>query len=478
MAEIRKNISELEERIERIAACGDMAEKEEMLSREQEAYQVLRDACDDLRHEHTELVNARFEQQKLVNEFKNRWQRLDAMTDFENSNIETWNKELNSLREVLENAENNLNDAESRIVEIEKEIDETEERLAMQESLLSDSKEKSESLSKDVETLRRENVALESRLDVLSRMAVSEADGSKWLLENKREKLSGCLGEWIEVEPKYLPQIEFALGETLDALVVSEISSVEELLDALENASAGSALFAIASRNQNAEMVEKPVGVLGCASEFVSAKDSLGVLVKRLLSKWMLVNSFEEAISFSERYASSDLWFVSPEIRAVHSSGLVRGGKTSAMGILSRRAEITETQEKQNLLLTEIRVKETELEKAKELLEESERLYSSLKEDLLNLQDTKRTAEAAKNVHTNSKNSLQQQISKKEFDIQVSKDKIAQALNERSSDEQLMNAEKELERIQEAFERVTENLEERQTMLRNKEEDLKELKLP
>ena len=38
-----------------------------------------------------------------------------------------------------------------------------------------------------------------------------------------------------------------------------------------------------------------------------------------------------------------------------------------------------------------------------------------------------------------------------------------------------MNAEKELERIQEAFERVTENLEERQTMLRNKEEDLKEL---
>ncbi|MBO5950498.1 MAG: chromosome segregation protein SMC [Fibrobacteraceae bacterium] len=475
VAEIRKNISELEERIERIAACGDMAEKEEMLSREQEAYQVLRDACDDLRHEHTELVNARFEQQKLVNEFKNRWQRLDAMTDFENSNIETWNKELNSLREVLENAENNLNDAESRIVEIEKEIDETEERLAMQESLLSDSKEKSESLSKDVETLRRENVALESRLDVLSRMAVSEADGSKWLLENKREKLSGCLGEWIEVEPKYLPQIEFALGETLDALVVSEISSVEELLDALENASAGSALFAIASRNQNAEMVEKPVGVLGCASEFVSAKDSLGVLVKRLLSKWMLVNSFEEAISFSERYASSDLWFVSPEIRAVHSSGLVRGGKTSAMGILSRRAEITETQEKQNLLLTEIRVKETELEKAKELLEESERLYSSLKEDLLNLQDTKRTAEAAKNVHTNSKNSLQQQISKKEFDIQVSKDKIAQALNERSSDEQLMNAEKELERIQEAFERVTENLEERQTMLRNKEEDLKEL---
>ena len=359
--------------------------------------------------------------------------------------------------------------------EIEKEIDETEERLAMQESLLSDSKEKSESLSKDVETLRRENVALESRLDVLSRMAVSEADGSKWLLENKREKLSGCLGEWIEVEPKYLPQIEFALGETLDALVVSEISSVEELLDALENASAGSALFAIASRNQNAEMVEKPVGVLGCASEFVSAKDSLGVLVKRLLSKWMLVNSFEEAISFSERYASSDLWFVSPEIRAVHSSGLVRGGKTSAMGILSRRAEITETQEKQNLLLTEIRVKETELEKAKELLEESERLYSSLKEDLLNLQDTKRTAEAAKNVHTNSKNSLQQQISKKEFDIQVSKDKITQALNERSSDEQLMNAEKELERIQEAFERVTENLEERQTMLRNKEEDLKEL---
>ena len=76
VAEIRKNISELEERIERIAACGDMAEKEEMLSREQEAYQVLRDACDDLRHEHTELVNARFEQQKLVNEFKNRWQRI------------------------------------------------------------------------------------------------------------------------------------------------------------------------------------------------------------------------------------------------------------------------------------------------------------------------------------------------------------------------------------------------------------------
>lgn len=475
VVDFKREISNLEERLERLASCDDVVEKEELLAKEQEAAQVLRDAVDDLRREHAELLNARFEQQNQVNELEKRWQRLDTVSEIANSNIQTWQTELSSLKEVFQNTENNLKEAEDAILSYSEQIERLDERYTLQENLLTDNREKRDSLANEIETLHRESVALDSRLEVLSRMAVSEADGSKWLLENKKDFLSGCLGEWIDVEPKYLAPIEFALGEVLDALVVKEGTSAQELLEALESASAGSAILAISSRITEGELTEVPAGILGCTADFVKAKDTLGILVKRLLSRWMIVSSFDQALELSAQYSSKDYWFVSPEARAVHSSGMVRGGKASATGILSRRAEIAETKEKQETLLRKIQEKESEYQNAKDLLEENERIFFSMKEELAALQESKRTAEGAKGVHTNSKNSLLLQMGKIESDIQKAELQIQETLKERSSDAELENAKSELEKIQESFERLAENLEERQTMLRNKEDDLREL---
>lgn len=473
--EFKNEISRLENRLTLLSSSDDMVEKEELLSREQEATQVLRDAVDDLRKEQSNLLEARFKQQNLVNDYEKRWQRLDAVNEIESNNVTTWKTELESLQEVFQNAETNLQEAEEKIQSCSSEIELLEERLVTQESLLESNREACESLSIEIETLVRENVALESRLEVLSQMAVSDADGSKWLLENKKENISGCLGEWIDVVPEYLPQIEFALGEVLDALVVSENASVNELLEALENASAGSAILAVTSRVSDALKSNSLEGTLGCAADFVEAKDSLGVLVKRLLSRFMLVPSFEKAMELSERYSTEDYWFVAPGNRSVHSSGIVRGGKAGALGILSRRNEISEMREKQKSLSLQISKKEEDHSRAKEICEENEQIFLSMKEDLSALQESKRTSEAAKNLHANSKKSLLTQIQKLESSIQESENRIQMAFEERATDAELDQAKLELEKIQEDFERVAENLEERQIMLRNKEDDLREL---
>ena len=64
VAEIRKNISELEERIERIAACGDMAEKEEV---EIKQYSVIYHAIEDIEAAMKGMLDPEFEEKVIGN---------------------------------------------------------------------------------------------------------------------------------------------------------------------------------------------------------------------------------------------------------------------------------------------------------------------------------------------------------------------------------------------------------------------------
>lgn len=471
--EIRVEASRLEETLERMGDGSDMAAQERELEIETEALQVLRDTCDDLRGRSKEISEERLKLVNKVNSLKNRWQRLDAETSMHQANVAKWNGELADLKALFGNADETIKGIDSSIEEFNSELERLRERKTVQEDSIADHRAELTAADAALQKLKQEQAALKSRLDVLSRMAASEADGSKWILKNRASLVRGCLGEGIEANQEYLQQIEFALGEALDALVLPEGTSVESLLTDLEQANAGSALFAVLSKTRAVE-TKAVEGSLGCVADFVNGEGALGVFAKSILAKWMLANDFENALALAERYAGEDLWFVAPGNRAVHACGMVRGGSLGKSGILSRRAEIAEVEAKLEEISAEISRTEESKERAQSILEEEEGVYSTIKDDILDFENKARAAEASKKIHSNSQMSLNGQIAKLERDITFAEGRIAAAESERSSDAELAEAEGESEKLENEYESVNSRLEEEEQMMRNKEEDVRE----
>ncbi len=470
---IRVEASHLEETLERMGDGSNMAEQERLLEQETESLQVLRDSCDDLRSRSREISEKRLKLVQTVNSLKNRWQRLDAETGMHQANIAKWSADLNDLRGLYGNAEESIRSVDVIIETASAELEQLRERFTVQEDSIETHKQELSAADLQLQKFRQEQAALNSRHDVLARMAASEADGSKWILKNRASLVRGCLGESIEASQEYLQQIEFALGEALDALVLPEGTSVESLLNDLEQANAGSALFAVLSKTRSAQ-ARAVDGAVGCVADFVNGEGALGVFVKGLLAKWMLARNFEEAMTLADRYAGEDLWFVAPGNRAVHACGMVRGGSLGKTGILSRRAEIAETEAKLEEIASEITRLEDSKERIQNILEEEQGVFATLKDDIQEQEDKIRGGEASKKIQSNSMLSLKAQMEKLERDVENANTRIAAAEAERSSDAELAAAEAESEKLENEYESVNDRLAEEEQMMRNKEEDVRE----
>ncbi len=471
---LKAEVEKLQADMERFGSHDGVAEQERLAEREREAVQVLRENCDDLRSRSKSVSEGRFALLQKVNGLKNRWQRIDAEASMYAARIAKDESDLQSVYALLETADSNLKNAESMIEVHSAKLESAEERRAVLDGAVESKKEELALNETTLQNLRREDAALRSGLEVLERMETAAADGTKWILENRREFVSSSLGEQIQVDARYMAPIEFALGDALEAVVLSSKDSVVTLLNDLENAKAGSALFALLSRAQIVSN-ETPIACsIGCASDFVQSENAEGILVKRLLSKYYLVTSFEEALEKAAVYANQDFWFITPDNCAVHTSGMVRYGSVCSTGVLSRRAEISETESKLTAVATQIAQLEKEHDALQNHLTENELRLAENIEEIKELQETLRTSLGAKQIHTNTKLSLQNQIEKFEKDIAEAKQKMEAGLSERSSDTELNAAETEAQKLEEEYESISARLVEEEQMLRNKEDDLRE----
>src|SRR5574344_1947266 len=219
-----------------------MEEQLRLLEKEREVLQVLRNAYDDSRKSSQELAEKRIQALNKANSLRSRWQRTDTEKDLLLKDIESRNKEFLDLEEQKKEAQSNLDAILQGISDAERERELLEERRQIKAEKIESYKEDLLELEKRVQNYKNEEMRMQSRLDVLSSMAVSEGEGAKWLLENKSQEIAGLLGQKIEADPRYVSQIEFALGEALDAVLLQDANLADSLLNALEQASVGSVL--------------------------------------------------------------------------------------------------------------------------------------------------------------------------------------------------------------------------------------------
>src|SRR5437588_7256 len=161
--------------------------------------------------------------------------------------------------------------------------------------------------------------------------------------ERYRDAIVGSVVAQIDVDPKFIPAIEAALGRNLHAVILKDAQSAEEIIARLTKKKLGqAALFVPKLAGSSHESVRKslPKGALAWAIDKVVAPRSLEPLVRQLLSGVVIFAKLDQALAGKKdeptlAMATLDGEFVSVE-------GIVFGGSSTVKSdsLLERKARV------------------------------------------------------------------------------------------------------------------------------------------
>jgi chromosome segregation protein len=208
-----------------------------------------------------------------------------------------------------------------------------------------------EDLRANFGAMQSEAAAKEAQLNLLNEAKnASEAfaAGAQAILDGRIPLEEGVvlspLADCFDAPSEYRLALEASLRSWLDAIVVKDIASVKEVINAIISSESGSVRFVSAATigdNLSAPEIEggtKLLSVITVAEGFVNA-------AHRLLGNVYVVDSMDEALRLSEN-ANGNFVFVTKDGRVVRSDGTAEVWMpgTSAASPLSRRMLLNETE--------------------------------------------------------------------------------------------------------------------------------------
>jgi chromosome segregation protein len=273
-------------------------------------------------------------------------------------------RDLADARAIAEAEQKNLQNLLSEIHAAEEEVVAHQQKLREAEAAL---------LGSDRALAERQ-----SRLEILRQLnAEGEglAQGSQAILRGLDEPdkilpvLKGALASLIEVDEKFIPAIEAALGRNLHAIVLQDGSLLNDIVAALHTGKLGQTAL-IAPELSVASSVSRklPPGALGWASEKVHAPAEFETLVQHLLGDVVLVSDLAEALQ--SRQESPHLTFATLRGEVVSSKGVVYGGRVNedSSSLFARKAQITALESEHESLLQQRIVLETKRDEVQRAL--------------------------------------------------------------------------------------------------------------
>jgi chromosome segregation protein len=250
-----------------------------------------------------------------------------------------------------------------------------------------------------------------SRLDVLRQLneeGEGLAEGSQAVLKGLddpkkfREAISGSLVAHLEVDPKFVPAIEAALGRNLHAVVLKDASVASEIITRLRKKNLGQAALLIPQLTGSAPKPARkslPEGALAWATDKLIAPSSLEPFVDHLLGNVIIFSDLQHALECKKSAPALAMAtlageFISPE-------GIVFGGSSEvrAPSLLERKEQIAHLTKEESTLAKERESLSARRDEAKAALEIASRLQRELGE-----------AERKIDNLRSDKNALEQQI--------------------------------------------------------------------
>ncbi|MEI8310178.1 MAG: chromosome segregation protein SMC, partial [Verrucomicrobiota bacterium] len=200
----------------------------------------------------------------------------------------------------------------------------------------------------------KEATGIESRLEVLRQLQEQGEgfdEGTQAVLHGLDNPsffspaIQGALAQNIQVEPRFIPAVEAALGSALQAIIFKDPGVAEAALLTLSRNKLGRANVIPADWiNRTADhSQEVPFGVLGRASECVGGTGDAADLAKHLLAGVLIVENLEEA--FRLRPAHPAFAYATLQGEFVALNGIVQGGvsgENTGQSALQRKAHIAQ----------------------------------------------------------------------------------------------------------------------------------------
>lgn len=472
VANLNSEQKRLEQENVALESDSGIDEMNDMLAREREILQVMRDKLDDLRTQSLTLSNERVQASNKLNSLRSRFERIDAEASILRTNLEKWNTEAEQLRVQKSAAETLIANSKAALYKRENALELLQEKEASYLQNVENARLELQTVQQQLQLQKNDEVRFLSRIDVLKSVANDNSKANKWLIEHKSNLVHGILSESIDSTPEYALQVETALGDLMNALVVASDSDILDLIDSLYDKKFGKALFAMPART--CEFYSKEIaGTICKLSDCVKANENVSAFVKGLLSRYFLVETLSKAMDLAKVYSSENLCFIAPNA-AVHTTGIVECGNATN-GALLRKIEISNAE---NSLLTaqsKISDLESDTERLQSLVDENSQILSTIRDDILENSEAKRKSESEIAIQNNTMQSCERRLLQLESEIETANTKINEAKNSLNENSEIIAAKNELEKLEENYAHINEELSEQNTLYREKEDDLQSL---
>jgi chromosome segregation protein len=230
-----------------------------------------------------------------------------------------------------------------------------EATLREREKLLSDGEQ-------NLAALERALAEKQSRLEILCQLneeGEGLAEGSQAVMKGIgdfsrfREAVTGSLVAQLDVDSKFIPAIEAALGRNLHALVLKDADAACEIIAQLKKQKLGQAALVIPQSTGPAQQSKRkalPTNALVWATDKLIAPPSLERLVRQLLANVAIFSDLQHALECKKREPAVAMATLAGEF--ISTEGIVFGGSSEvrAASFLERKAQIAELTKEQGAL--------------------------------------------------------------------------------------------------------------------------------
>src|SRR6266571_4443601 len=378
-------------------------------------------------------------------ERRTRFQELQLALSKSESRISTFEDELSGTKTRRESTR-------AQIKQLTKEIQtstETREKLVRQIAV---SLKTSKRETVDVEASLREKeqllseaeqnlISLEctfaekrSRLDVLRQLneeGEGLAQGSQAVLkgvddlEKFREAIAGSLVAHLDVDRKFVPAIEVALGRNMHALVLKDADVAYEIIARLKKRKLGQAALLIPQLTGPAQQsVRKvlPEGALAWATDKLVVPRSLEPLIRQLLDNVIIFSDLQQALECKKHEPMLAMATLAGEF--ISREGIIFGGGSDvrAASLLERKAQIDDLAKEEAALAKQRDSLLAKGDEAKAALEIASRLQRDFGEVERKIDDLR----SEKNALERQVTAADERVAQLERELQAMRDQLAE----------------------------------------------------
>lgn len=343
--------------------------------------------------------------EKIEEERNNEFNRVKKITELENQ-IVSAEHDLENLSHRLERVQHDKSIVEQKIENLKLEKQQLQkqeqrnktklEELNRDSSVLNEklqlSNQQLESLLSAIEQMKNKQESIRSRYNTLEDLRKNMdgySDGTRYVIQQIPEfNIDKVIADYLDVKSGYELAVQSILGDIVQAIIVSDYKTAEEIIYALRRNNKGRAIFLIKNAFkpiQNIQKVENGVMLL----DVISIRDqNLLPIFQSLFNDIYVVSSVNEAYKVLEKGATA-VTLTGDIIK----SGFVFGGAEGSIrgGILERRKElktlkkelddITDTinknEQNKAALLGEINAYRSQLAKQEDIIHELEKQLSN-----------------------------------------------------------------------------------------------------